>query len=126
MDAMTLDEAIDHGRAWVDAGWTWAQCQAVLFISDDGVTEGWIGPHDTHRLRIDGPVWVGVEIVPDLRNRGTLGHALGQVRDAWGMPLDIEEFYTKFEVTLTDGDDARSFRGGSLASALLSARRAAP
>lgn len=80
---MTLDEAIEHGRAWVAAGWTWAQGQAVLFITDDGVTEGWIWPHDTHRLRIDGPVCVGVEIVPDMRDRGTLGHALGQVCDAW-------------------------------------------
>jgi len=83
---MNIEQAIEHGRAWVAAGWIWERGQ-VAIANDNGVWRDYV----VVRV-IDGrpAVCFGLmlphDTVPDMRNRGTLGHALGQVRDAWGSP----------------------------------------
>ena len=87
----TTAEAIAHGRKWLAAGWAWKRGQIVLVtlrdqrayaqgvvtsIGDDGEIE--------EILHFDGGFGVGWGVVPDLRDPGTRGHALDQVRAAWG------------------------------------------
>lgn len=145
---MTLDDAIEHGRAWVAAGWTWAPGQVAISWVDGLERHACIGVVTaiTHDGSIIGFAHIGgghgplPMMVPDLRDRGTLGHALGQVRDAWGdrhlhvVPWKCRrpvnpEFSHKvgFYLCRIGGAPLDCARVGySEAEALLAARRAAP
>lgn len=78
---MNIEQAVKHGKHWLAAGWVWDAGQvALVYVS--GRWETWSVPGSDIG---SWPLWTrGLSMVPDMRNRGTLGHALGQVQDAWG------------------------------------------
>jgi hypothetical protein len=95
----TAEEAIAHGREWLAVGWVWEPGQACCLGDGAAYTKA-----------------------PDMRNPGTRGHALAQVREAWDNPRLFVEWV---------GDGWRVMGGtlGAVATteseALLAARRAA-
>jgi len=85
---MDVNQAIEHGRRWIAAGWKWAPGQVVIWFDTDGelcrrIVYG-VGSNGL-QLPTFG-VGFPQNAVPDMRDDGTRGHALGQVREAWGSP----------------------------------------
>jgi hypothetical protein len=75
----TVEQWVEHGRAWLRAGWTWAPGQIAI-----EPIEG--GDGDVHNIIVSWTVDPGADAVPDMRDPGTRGHALDQVRDACDDP----------------------------------------
>ena len=130
---MNTKQAIEHGRRWLAAGWTWKPGQVAIAMDSSGE---WSQVLITN-VSPDGSPLSHVRprpnAVPDMRDDGTLGHALGQVREAWACAWCSE-------VWTTYTGDGRWFvwrsvpmsadeviaGGRSRAVALLAAREAAP
>ena len=126
----TTAEAIAHGRQWLAAGWTWMPGQVILIVAGDGsavraVVCALYDGRPVHVAHYGGGPLLGARgvCVPDMRDPGTRGHDLAQVREAWDNPRLFVEWV---------GDGWRVMGGtlGAVATteseALLAARRAAP
>lgn len=96
----TIEQWVEHGREWLAAGWTWAPGQVAILPNlhtavVSRVAEG--RPMFTETLPVGNgeltyieyygqPTAFDSDAVPDMRDAGTRGHALDQVRKAWGSP----------------------------------------
>jgi len=139
---MNIEQAVKHGKHWLAAGWVWDAGQVAL-VYTSGRWETWSVPGSDIG---SWPLWTrGLSMVPDMRNRGTLGHALGQVQDAWGdesisvfavctgrhSGVWTCEWHVDSALAASGGHHAsrwgnRPIRRADKAEALLAARRAAP
>lgn len=126
MGEMTREEAISIGRAWPE--WQWALGQALIDVDgDEGLVIRIVG----RRLRVaygcyDALTWEQAwECVPDLRDPGTRGHALAQVRAAWGDEY-AHTCGNEHGWLVLGLDDSVLGEGPTEVEALLDARRAAP
>ena len=116
----TTAEAIAHGREWLAVGWTWKRGQVA--VTPDGQLPVIV------RVSVRGvPLACGLETaggVPDMRDPGTRGHALAQVREAWG----DEGMGTESDGmtwAITDGNLDHVAEGDTESETLLAALRAA-
>jgi len=139
----TTEQWVEHGRAWVRAGlWTWAPGQVAFALSlrgcfsiiitdvdGDGVATHGTGTH------LHG-VLGGLELVPDMRDPGTRGHALEQIWNdrTTSVQLSCESTHDGiYDASILVETDDDYFRFGSpgvtraeaIAPTLLAARRAA-
>ena len=132
----TIEQWVEHGRAWRSLGWAPASISwAAILIGKRGDTH--CAYSTSGLLRSDGTVYSDyfVEWVPDMRDPGTRGHALAQVRDAWDEPFlftsvvddgeDFDDDALQWTVTGPEQGPGIDFYP-SEAEALLAAREAAP
>ena len=119
----TIEQWVEHGRKWVRAGWTWAPGQIAIASWPNG---------DETEYEICIVPWGGFKVldnvVPDLRNPGTRGHALDQVREAWNRPSISTKHHPVLGWIVKDGADdfLKSVACDTEHEALLAAREAAP
>jgi hypothetical protein len=146
---MSIDEAIAHGRAWVEAGWAWAPGQVAITWIDDmgmppiiGVVTRVLDGTVVGFAHADDGVGRLSRIAPDMRDPGTRGHALDQVLASRGsecvylLDTDTRVFggwcaeLRLWEGDLSIGDECFEADGETRAvaeaRALLAARKAAP
>ena len=125
----TVEQWVEHGREWLAAGWTWSAGQIAIasWPEDDGSVEyeRCIVPWGGFRV-LDN-------VVPDMRDAGTRGHALALVQVEWGENCTIDINHVD-----DDGDAAVQVfvaRAGeflcypcepTIHEALLAARKSAP
>ena len=135
----TTAEAIAHGRQWLAAGWIWMPGQVILIVVGDGsavrtVVCALYDGRPVHVAHYGGGPLLGARGVcaPDMRDPGTRGHDLYQVRampGVWALDINEEDVDNgdelPFRVRVWGGSNS-SHSGGSLSEVLLAARMAAP
>jgi hypothetical protein len=126
----TIEQWVEHGRKWLHAGWEWEPGQIAIASWPDG---------DEIEYEVCIVPWGGYRVldnvVPDMRDPGTRGHALDQVRKAWGdYALATGQVDDRFPTRprawlVTSAQQLYAPLGGYATSeheALLAAREAAP
>ena len=125
----TTEQWVEHGRAWRALGWAPSSVSwAAILIGMRGDT---CSAYSTSGLlRPDGTVYSDyfVEWVPDMRDPGTLGHALALVREVWGSSSISVRWCESMGEWCCEDDVENGWRfwRASEAEALLAAREAAP